>query len=97
MFGPSRYASLNGKYYAFVIVDDYSRYIWVLFLANKDDAFYAFKVFCKKVQNEKDVVFLVLELIIVENLKIMLLRTFVMILALIINFHHLGLLNKMEL
>ncbi|KAH9715535.1 Integrase catalytic domain-containing protein [Citrus sinensis] len=47
------YASLKGKYYAFVIVDDYSRYTWVLFLANKDDAFDAFKVLCKKIQNEK--------------------------------------------
>ena len=53
LFGPSRYTSLNGKYYAFVIADDYSRYTWVLFLSNKDDAFDAFKVFCKKVQNEK--------------------------------------------
>ncbi|KAH9673511.1 Integrase catalytic domain-containing protein [Citrus sinensis] len=48
-----KYASLNGKYYAFVIVDDYSRYTWVLFLANKDDALDAFKVLCKKLQNEK--------------------------------------------
>ncbi|KAH9768937.1 Integrase catalytic domain-containing protein [Citrus sinensis] len=28
-------------------------YTWLLFLANKDDVFDAFKVFCKKVQNEK--------------------------------------------
>ncbi|KAH9687354.1 Integrase catalytic domain-containing protein [Citrus sinensis] len=53
LFGPSRYASLNGKYYAFVIVDDYSRYTWVLFLVNKDDALDAFKVLYKKLQNEK--------------------------------------------
>ena len=53
LFGLSRYATLNDKYYSFVIVDDYSRYTWVLFLANKDDTFNAFKVFCKKVQNEK--------------------------------------------
>ncbi|KAH9783400.1 Integrase catalytic domain-containing protein [Citrus sinensis] len=53
LFGPSRYASLSGKYYAFVIVDDYSRYTWVLFLANKDDAIDAFRIFFKKVQNEK--------------------------------------------
>ena len=44
---------MSGKYYAFVIVDDFSRYTWVLFLANKDDALDAFKVFCKKIQNEK--------------------------------------------
>ena len=39
LFGPPRYASLSGKHYAFVIVDDFVRYIRVLFLANKDDAF----------------------------------------------------------
>ena len=53
LFGPSRYAHLSGKYYAFVIVDDYSWYTWVLFLANKDDAIDAFRIFCKKIQNEK--------------------------------------------
>ena len=53
LFGPSRYTSLSGKYYAFVIVNDYSRYTWVLFLANKDNAFDAFRIFCKKVQNKK--------------------------------------------
>ena len=53
LFGPSRYASLSGKYYAFVIVDDFSKYTWVLFLGNKVDAFEFFKVFSKKVQNEK--------------------------------------------
>ena len=53
LFGSSRYANLSGKYYAFVIVDDYFRYTWVLLLVNKDDAFDAFRVFCKKVQNEK--------------------------------------------
>ena len=53
LFGSSRYASLSGKYYAFFIVDDYSRYTWVLFLANNDDAFDAFRVFYKKVESEK--------------------------------------------
>ena len=53
LLGPSRYTSLSGKFYAFVIVDDYSRYACVLFLANKNDAFDVFKVFCKKVQNKK--------------------------------------------
>ena len=53
LFGPSRYTNLNGKYYAFVIVDDYSRYTWVLFLANQDVAFEAFRIFCKKVHNER--------------------------------------------
>ena len=53
LFGPSRNASLGGMFYAFVIVDDYSRFTWVCFLAHKDDAFKAFKNLAKRVQNEK--------------------------------------------
>ncbi|GKB36145.1 integrase, catalytic region, zinc finger, CCHC-type containing protein, partial [Tanacetum coccineum] len=34
--GPMRVASINGKKYILVIVDDYSRYTWVYFLHSKD-------------------------------------------------------------
>ena len=53
LFGPSRVASLNHNKYAFVIVDDYSRFTWVIFLKNKSDTFYEFEILCKKLQNEK--------------------------------------------
>nr|GEW01230.1 retrovirus-related Pol polyprotein from transposon TNT 1-94 [Tanacetum cinerariifolium] len=36
--GPMRIASINGKQYVLVIVDDYSRYTWVHFLRSKDEA-----------------------------------------------------------
>ncbi|GKA89429.1 retrovirus-related pol polyprotein from transposon TNT 1-94 [Tanacetum coccineum] len=36
--GPIRVASVNGKKYILVIVGDYSRFIWVKFLASKDEA-----------------------------------------------------------
>nr|GFA51463.1 hypothetical protein [Tanacetum cinerariifolium] len=36
--GPMRIASINGKRYVLVIVDDYSRYTWVNFLRSKDEA-----------------------------------------------------------
>nr|GFA92862.1 integrase, catalytic region, zinc finger, CCHC-type, peptidase aspartic, catalytic [Tanacetum cinerariifolium] len=35
---PMRTASINGKRYVLVIVDDYSRYMWVHFLKSKDEA-----------------------------------------------------------
>nr|GFA24094.1 retrovirus-related Pol polyprotein from transposon TNT 1-94 [Tanacetum cinerariifolium] len=35
--GPMRVASINGKRYVLVIVDDYSRYTWVHFLRTKDE------------------------------------------------------------
>ena len=54
LFGPVKTTSLGGMKYGFVIVDDFSRFTWVLFLKQKDDAFESFKTFCKKVQNEKD-------------------------------------------
>ncbi|KAJ6808144.1 uncharacterized protein M6B38_168675 [Iris pallida] len=53
LFGPSRIASLGGKLYAFVIVDDFSRYTLVYFLARKNDALSEFVTFYKKVQNKK--------------------------------------------
>ncbi|GJZ89252.1 retrovirus-related pol polyprotein from transposon TNT 1-94, partial [Tanacetum coccineum] len=35
--GPMRVHSINGKQYILVIVDDYSRFIWVKFLRSKDE------------------------------------------------------------
>ena len=43
--GPMRIHSCSGKRYVFVIVDDYSRFTWTLFLASKDKAFYEFVSF----------------------------------------------------
>ena len=35
--GPTRTPSFGGNRYAFVIIDDFSRYAWVLFLKHKDE------------------------------------------------------------
>nr|GEU58443.1 hypothetical protein [Tanacetum cinerariifolium] len=35
--GPMRVASINGKKYVLVIIDDYSRYTWTYFLRSKDE------------------------------------------------------------
>ena len=53
LFEPSRTTSIEGKSYAFVIVDDFSKYTWVLFLAHKNDVFHEFSKLCRKIQNEK--------------------------------------------
>ncbi len=53
LFGPNRVASLGGKYYALVIVDDFSRFTWVFFLTHKSDTHPIFAKFCRKIQNEK--------------------------------------------
>ena len=37
LFGPVNVMSMSKKIYALVIVDDYSKYTWVLFLHSKDE------------------------------------------------------------
>jgi len=63
LFGPSRTRSIEGNYYALVLVDDYSRYTCTFFIPVKNDTFFiptkndTFKIFEKFsnfIQNEKD-------------------------------------------
>ncbi|WVZ49846.1 LOW QUALITY PROTEIN: hypothetical protein U9M48_001172 [Paspalum notatum var. saurae] len=37
--GPARVASVGGKWYVLVVVDDFSRFSWVFFMESKDEAF----------------------------------------------------------
>ncbi|GJS76409.1 retrovirus-related pol polyprotein from transposon TNT 1-94 [Tanacetum coccineum] len=48
--GPMRFASINGKKYILVIIDDYSRYTWTLFLRSKDETPEALKDFLTMIQ-----------------------------------------------
>ncbi|GJV16319.1 retrovirus-related pol polyprotein from transposon TNT 1-94 [Tanacetum coccineum] len=48
--GPMRVASINGKRYILVIVDDYSRYTWVYFLRSKDETPEIIKKFIAQAQ-----------------------------------------------
>jgi transposase InsO family protein len=50
--GPSRVHSMGGKWYVLVIVDDYSRYSWVLFLERKDEVFEQFQSLALRLNNE---------------------------------------------
>jgi len=52
--GPMRIMSRGGKRYVCVIVDDYSRFTWTLFLASKDETFEKFVAFVKKVDKRED-------------------------------------------
>ena len=52
--GPSRTMSLGGNYYALVIVGDFSRFTWTLFLESKSDAFSTFKKLARRFQNTKN-------------------------------------------
>jgi len=54
LFLPLRTMSLGGNHYALVIVDDFSRYTWTLFLESKSDAFSTFKKLARRLQNTKN-------------------------------------------
>ena len=50
--GPMHVQSRNGYRYVFILVDDYSRFTWTLFLKFKDETFEEFEVLVKQVQNK---------------------------------------------
>ncbi|KAI0519487.1 hypothetical protein KFK09_006935 [Dendrobium nobile] len=54
LFGPISIASLGGKNYGFVIVDDFTRFTWVKFLAHKNESFEEFMVFSTWIQRKVD-------------------------------------------
>jgi transposase InsO family protein len=49
---PSQVHSMGGKWYVFVIVDDYSRYSWVFFLESKDEVFEYFRSLALRLNND---------------------------------------------
>ncbi|XP_074315402.1 uncharacterized protein LOC141651597 [Silene latifolia] len=50
--GPMKVRSRGGSRYVFVLVDDYSRYVWPIFLSSKDETFDEFVVLMKLAQNK---------------------------------------------
>ena len=50
LFGPTRSMSLSGKRYGYVLVDDFSRFTWVIFRTNKYEVFCEFHVFYRKIE-----------------------------------------------
>jgi hypothetical protein len=50
--GSSWVRSMGGKWYALIIVDDYSHYSWVFFLESKDEVFEDFWSLALRLNNE---------------------------------------------
>ena len=53
LIGPTRTESLGGKRYIMVVVDDFTRYTWVIPLRSKLNALEYIKDLCTRLQNEK--------------------------------------------
>jgi hypothetical protein len=54
LFGPITYIGMGGNKYSLVIVDDYSRFTWELFLQDKSETQEVLKKFLRRAQNEFD-------------------------------------------
>ena len=53
LMGLTRIESLGGKRYIMVMVDDFTRFTWVILLRSKSDALEHIKSLCTRLQNEK--------------------------------------------
>ena len=56
LMGPARVLSLGGKKYILVVVNDFTRYTWVVLLKDKAEASEKMIHLCKKLQVEKEIV-----------------------------------------
>ena len=56
LMGPARVQSLGGKKYILVVVNDFTRYTWVVLLKDKTKAPKKMIHLCKKLQVKKDTV-----------------------------------------
>ena len=53
LMGPTRMESLGGKRYILVVVDDFTRYTYIILLQSKSDAPEHIETLCTRLQNEK--------------------------------------------
>jgi hypothetical protein len=53
LVGPARACSAGGKWYVLAIVDDYSLYAWVFFLAAKGEMFAFVRKLILRLKNER--------------------------------------------
>ncbi|GJV63555.1 putative ribonuclease H-like domain-containing protein [Tanacetum coccineum] len=54
LFGPTFVSSLMNRKYCLVVIDDYSRFTWVFFLATKDETSGILKRFIIEIENQVD-------------------------------------------
>jgi transposase InsO family protein len=54
LFGPIAYISIDSNKYSLIIIEDYSRFIWVFFLQDKSETQEVLKKFLRRAQNEFD-------------------------------------------
>ena len=69
VWGPTKTASLGGKHYFVIFVDDFSRRVWVYMLKSKDEVFVTFLVWKKMVENQTGRKIKVLDMTMVQDIE----------------------------
>ena len=54
LMGPTRTESLGGKRYIMVMIDDFTRYTWIILLLSKPNTLEHIEALCTRLQNEKN-------------------------------------------
>ena len=94
LFEPTQTRSMGEKFYSYVVVNDFSRFSWVMFLALKDEAFQNFVKLANIIEREQEDK---ITTIMAKNLRIDTLWSFVKNMVFFINSLHLEPHNKMVL
>ena len=89
LFGHVRMMRLGKKRYWLINVDDFSRYTWVLFLANKDEAFHAFKTLLRKCKTKYITILPLFAPAMAKSVKVICLKHYMISIALVTNSLHL--------
>jgi hypothetical protein len=87
---------MGGKWYVLVIIDDYSRYSWVLFLESKDEVFEHFQSLALRLNNEHPNCLKVIRGTMGPSSEIVLSISFVLSMVLISSFLPRVFLNRIE-
>lgn len=75
LFSLTRTINIEGKRYYFILIDNFWRFIWVTFLAHKDEALSNLKTSAKRCKEKKNIFLLPSIVIMKKNLRIKVLRT----------------------
>ena len=70
LVGPFSTMSLSGKLYVLIVVDDFLRFTWIMFLTHKDETYSSFTNCVVVFKMIKDLLSRTLEPIIIKKLKI---------------------------
>jgi len=78
LIGPTQTVSIGGKKYIMIIIDDYSKYTWVILLRDKFESFDLARKLFRRLQTKRISISIEPVVIMGKNLKILIFHYFMM-------------------